>query len=91
VVEPPILSEHPAFKVLLSRFIQARMAYADPKIQEACALIGLTERQYCNHFVRLNYPTLIYAGSDTDDSLTREHYDAAFEEAKPKGTDADSS
>jgi hypothetical protein len=36
---------------MVNRYAQARRAYREPRISEACALVGLSEREYCERYV----------------------------------------
>jgi hypothetical protein len=36
---------------MVSRYARARRQYREPRIAEACALVGLSEREYCERYV----------------------------------------
>jgi hypothetical protein len=36
---------------MVSRYVCARRLYREPLISEACALVGLSEREYCERYV----------------------------------------
>jgi hypothetical protein len=36
---------------MVSRYARARRLYREPRISEACALVGLSEREYCERYV----------------------------------------
>jgi hypothetical protein len=36
---------------MVRRYAEARRVYCEPRISDACALVGLSEREYCERYV----------------------------------------
>lgn len=76
------MEEHPVFPQLVWRYQQARVVYRDAEVRGLAQRFGMTEREYADRYIAMNFAPLMWTGVSTgNQDLTAAPYDAAFEAA----------
>jgi hypothetical protein len=75
---------HPTYWMLVTRYREARRVWATkPEIREAAETLGMSERAYCDRFIRQYGPVMWTSSSTTSWPLTQGLLDTAFDAAEP--------
>jgi hypothetical protein len=72
---------HPAQDEARRRYQVARQAWASKAIQDAAALLSMSEREYCEAYVSRNYGPLTWTGS-TGTAVAPLDLERAYREAR---------
>jgi len=79
--ETPRPDAHPAYRDTVERYRLALLAWKYLQSRDFPRL-GLTERKYCDQYIKANFHPLTWASGDTaGQDWTQAHQDAAFEGA----------
>lgn len=79
------LRTHPVYPELVRRYREARQVWrSEPGVRHVADLRGLTERQYCEQYIKAWYPEgLTWSSASTSDPMvTQAHMGLAWEDSE---------